>query len=87
MGKTLAVYRLMPEEPGMEKAVAEAIPEAVKGLGEVKETKLEPVAFGLVAVKTAILFPEKKEELDKVEAKLRAIAGVSDVSMEAMTLL
>lgn len=87
MGKTLAIYKLMPEEPGMEKAVSEAIAEAVKGLGEVKEIRLEPVAFGLVAVKVAILFPEKKEELEKTEACLRAISGVSDVSMEAMTLL
>ncbi|MFA4907542.1 MAG: hypothetical protein WC602_04705 [archaeon] len=87
MGKTLAVYKLMPEEPGMEKGIAEAIAEAMKGLGEVRETKFEAIAFGLVAVKVAILFPEKQEDLEKTEANLRAIPNVADVTMETMTLL
>lgn len=88
VGKTLIVLKVMPEEVGEENRIEKEIVEKIGKEFEVKETKIEPVAFGLNAIKVAVLLPEKQEEkAGIIEEKIKRINGVSDVTVELMTLL
>lgn len=51
----------------------------------VKTSKIEqvPIAFGLNALLVTVLLPEGEGGTDPIEEKLRAIPGVSDVTVES----
>ena len=62
--------------------------EAVKGLGELKDIKRQPIAFGLELIRIGIVVPDKQEGLtEKIEGKIKALKGVSQIEVEGMTLL
>ncbi|PIN99065.1 MAG: elongation factor 1-beta, partial [Candidatus Diapherotrites archaeon CG10_big_fil_rev_8_21_14_0_10_31_34] len=62
MGKMVLIYKISPE--GIEKTdkVENAIKEKIKDLGELKDIKREPIAFGLEAIKIAIVVEAKGTE-------------------------
>jgi len=88
MGNIYSIYKIYPED-------AENIDfiesELKKGFGEpfeVREIKIEPIAFGLKLIKVAFVFPDKIDGLlDKLENSLKAISGVREIECEMSTLL
>lgn len=86
MGKTLVIYKITVSD--MEKL--DSVLQAVKEIksGEVRDTKKEPIGFGIEIIKTAILIPEKQDEvLDSVTNEIRQIPNVENTEIESMTLL
>ena len=85
MGKTIAIFKINVSD--MEK-IDEAI-ELIKKIkkGAVKDIKRIPIGFGVEIIKAAVLFEEKKEDIEGATAEIKAIPLVEDVEMEGMTLL
>lgn len=88
MGKILIIFKIFPEDPDETEEIEGKIKEKVKSLGEVRETRIEPIAFGLKIIKAAIVIPDKVEGVsDKIEAELKKIKGISNIEIEGMTLI
>ncbi len=66
------------------------IEKSIKGItnGEVKDVRLEPIAFGLELVKIAVVIPDKEDgAMAKLEEEIKALPGVKDIEIEGVTLL
>lgn len=88
LGKLLIIYRIYPEEPEDVKLIEASLGDAVKGLGELKDVKRQPIAFGLELIRAGIVVPDKEEGLtDKIEERIKALKGVNQIEVEGMTLL
>ncbi len=89
MGKMVLIYKIAPEGIEETDKVEKAISEKVKKLGELTEVKRVPIAFGLEAIKIAIVVEAKGTEgiTEKIENALKEIEGVSSVENEGMNLL
>ena len=85
MAELLAVFRIMPDEPGKEQVVIEKL-STIKN-ARLKDTKTEPFAFGLNAIMAAFVLEEKPNALEALESELKKIGNVSDVRMEHVTRL
>lgn len=85
MGQTMVVLKVFPNAPGDENEVEKALWKLK--IGEVKDVKKEPLAFGMYVIKVGVLLPEKQEPMNELEAEIKAIPKVKDVEVEAMTLL
>lgn len=48
---------------------------------------IEPIAFGLVALKVSILVKDSEGQVDNLENKLRAISSVGEVEVVEVTRL
>jgi len=84
----MIVVKLFPDEPGKEKQIQEKLNDAVKGIGEVKDIRIEPLAFGLNVVRAGILIPDKQEgAMQELEKKLNEIEEVKEVQVEGVTLI
>lgn len=75
----------MPEEPGQEKNIKKALSKIKNG--KFAEAKLEPIAFGLVAVIAGFTCDSIEGVSDKIEVELRKIPNVSGVTVERMSLV
>lgn len=86
MGQVLAIFRVMPDEPGAEKGIILEI-RKMKGL-EIRDIKTEDIAFGLKAVIVGVLLEDSEgSKIQEMEKKFSAIKGVSQAEMENSTLL
>lgn len=85
MGNTLVIYKIYPNEVGDEDRIIESVKKIT--IGEVKDVKKEPIAFGMCVVRVGVLFLEKQEKLEEFERAVKEIKEVSDVEVEGMTLL
>ena len=86
MGKMLVVFRIFPQEPEMVPMIEKEL-RALKDC-ELKDLKVEPIAFGLEAIRVAFLLPDKVEGVtDVLEKKISEIKGVNEVQVDAMTLI
>ncbi len=83
MAELMAVYRIMPEEPGAEQNIKEALAKIKNA--SLKEVRVEPFAFGLNAVIAAFLMQEQEGLSEKLEEEIKAIPKVSDVRLEHIT--
>ena len=80
MGRVAITYNIMPESPEVDldavrSAIYKSMPEGV----EVRGTAVNPVAFGLNAIKVLIIVGDKPGIADEVEKRLSAISGVESV--------
>lgn len=73
--------RIMPAsaETDLEKVKAE-IAKKIK----IQDAKIEPIAFGLKALKILVIVPDGQQN---VEEEIRKIEGVGEVEIESTTLL
>ena len=89
MGQIAAAYDLMPEstEVDLDNVIAQlpgVLPAGVKLL----ETKILPVAFGLMKVNAGFLIDDSDEEVGgKLEDALRGIAGIENVECVSNTVV
>ncbi len=89
MGQIAAAYDLMPEstEVDLDNVIAQlsgVLPAGIKLL----ETKILPVAFGLMKVNAGFLIDDSDEEVGgKLEDALRAIPGIENVECVSNTVV
>lgn len=89
MGFVFNVYAVYPEGPDEAKGVEESV-RALKVEGaELRDLKVEPLAFGLSVVKVGYVFDDKGSKgLDvKIEEELKKVKGVQSVEVAMSTLL
>jgi elongation factor 1-beta len=84
MGNVAIIVKVMPESP---EADREAIKAAIRQKLPVNDLREEPIGFGLVAIKAAIVVPDKEGAPDEVEAALQGIDGVGSAEIVESTLL
>lgn len=82
MGLVAISLKVMPESPDVD---MEKLKANIAKVVEIKDAKIEPVAFGLKALKVLVI--AKDIGTEAIEAKIRAIPNVADVSVDSVTLL
>jgi len=82
MGNVAVTFKILPESPDTN---IEEIKKEISKKIEVKDSKIEPLAFGLSALRILIVVPDK--ELGDIENKIRSVEGVSEVEVESSTLI
>lgn len=83
MGTAIVTIKLMPESPDtdLEKLKEEGKKVISEFGGEVGKEEVEPVAFGLKALKLFYTVDESLGGTDEVESKIGAIEGVASVEV------
>jgi elongation factor 1-beta len=87
MGRGVIIsYRIMPSDPSVDVG---SIEDKIRKIDDVelKDIKIEPIAFGLKAITAAFLVPDESGVADKLEEKLRSIEGVGEVETLGVTLI
>jgi elongation factor 1-beta len=82
MGNVAISLKIMPESPDTD---LEKIKEEIAKKIEIKDSKIEPLAFGLKALKILVVIPDKGSE--NIENEIRTVSGVSEVEVESSTLV
>ncbi|MFH1432422.1 MAG: elongation factor 1-beta [archaeon] len=87
MGRNvLATFRVMPESVDIDlKGIASKIREL--DIGDIKDIKEEPIAFGLKQLIVLVLIPDEGGLIEKIEEKLHTIDGVDDAENTGCTLI
>jgi elongation factor 1-beta len=84
MASVVVTLKIMPKSPDVDlKAVEEKIKSeivAFAGEGETK-TEVEPVAFGLKALKIIFVMDEAKGSTEPLEKKIQEVEGVNSVEV------
>jgi elongation factor 1-beta len=88
MAKVYGQYAVFPIDTNVDlddlrTRILESLPNDI----EVKETKVEPVAFGLKKIIISMLMDDEEGKTDSIEKIMREVKNVQDVSVEGMTLV
>ncbi|HJJ47099.1 MAG TPA: elongation factor 1-beta [Methanocorpusculum sp.] len=85
MGDVALILKIMPESPDvdLEKMQTEI---KAKIIG-VSDIKVEPIGFGLSALKVAVVTQDKEGAEDRIKASFEGIAGLESVEIDSLTLL
>ena len=85
MGDVAVILKIMPESPEVDLAKLQAdIKAKVAGIQDIK---IEPIGFGLSAVKVAMVTSDDAGAEDKIIGKFAGIAGIESTEIESLTLL
>jgi len=89
MGQIVAGYDLMPESTEIDlNKIIELLPTIVPAGVKVIETKIAPVAFGLMKINVGFLIEDSDESIgSKLEDALRNIEGIENVECVSNTVL
>ncbi len=81
MGNVAISIRVMPAsaEEDLEK-IRQEIAKKVK----IQDYKIEPIAFGLKALKILVVVPDSEQD---VEEKIKSAKGVGEIEVESATLI
>ena len=84
MGKVATIFKLMPDsvEVDIDKVV-----EQVKSKVDVTDIKIEPIAFGLKAIKVMVVTQDGEGGTEDIEKTLSDIEGVAEATLESATLV
>ena len=82
MGNVAVALKIMPESPETD---LEKIKSEISKKIKLQDSKIEPIAFGLKALRILVIVPDK--ETGDLENKLKSIKGVSEVETESVTLV
>lgn len=88
MGKVLAVISVLPSGTDvnleqLEKNIRDNIPKGVV----LKESRKEPFAFGINALKLSFLLSDTAGGTDNIEKAIRNLDGVGEVRVEYVSLV
>jgi len=83
MGNVVVKLKIMPSSVDVD---IEKLKKEIEKRVKVQDSKIEPIAFGLKALKIIVIIPDS-EGTEKLENKLKVIKGVEDVDVESVTLL
>ena len=84
MGNVALILKIMPESPDVDR---EALKEAIRAAVTADDIQEEPIGFGLVALKVAVVVPDRAGAPDEVERALQKIEGVGSVDIIESTLV
>ncbi len=88
MGKVYMKLRVMPEDVDVDlEKVYEKIKEVAPENVEIKDYKIQPIAFGLKALLVVAVMPDEGGIGDKLVERIQSIEGVESVEVEATELL
>ncbi len=82
MGNVAVSIRIMPESPDTD---LEKVKQEISKKIEIKDSKIEPLAFGLNALKILIVVPDKS--MENLEDEIKTVKGISEVEIESSTLI
>jgi len=82
MGMVALELKIMPESTEVD---LEKIKDEISKKIKIQDSKIEPIAFGLKALKILVVVPDK--ETGDIEGKIKEIKGVSEVETGSATLL
>ncbi|NPA38601.1 MAG: elongation factor 1-beta [Candidatus Nanohaloarchaeota archaeon] len=86
--KVLMAVKLMPRSAEEDLELLKKRVEATASeVGELKDIKEEPIAFGLKAIKVLLMVEDEEKIAEKVENLLHNIEGVESVEVESITLI
>lgn len=85
MGDVAIILKVMPESPDVDLEKMQADIRA-KVIG-VNDIKVEPIGFGLSALKVAVVTKDDEGAEDKIKASFEGIAGLESVEVDGLTLL
>ncbi len=88
MGQIVAGYDLMPESTDINlEAIIEKLPTVLPEGVQLLETKIEPVAFGLMKINAGFLIDDSDEEAgSKLENSLHSIDGIENIECVSSTV-
>ena len=75
MGKVVALVRIMPESVDVDMERLEA--DLKKKLPSIQDVGVEPIAYGLKALKVAVIVNDEEGGTEAVEKALAEVPGVS----------
>ena len=85
MGKAIITLKIMPESPESDldsvQSAAEKMIDSFTGEEAEKRVELEPVAFGLKAVKLTFVMDQEKGSTEELEKEITTIDGVNSVDV------
>ncbi|HJJ54773.1 MAG TPA: elongation factor 1-beta [Methanocorpusculum sp.] len=85
MGDVAVILKIMPESPEVDLKNLEA---DIRGkITGIQDVKIEPIGFGLSAVKVALVTTDDAGAEDKIKGMFTDIAGIESVEIESLTLL
>lgn len=85
MGDVALIIKVMPESPEVDRdAIVVAIKEKFPRVQDIRE---EPIGFGLVALKIALVIPDADGQTETIEETLSAIEGVERAEIIDSTLV
>jgi elongation factor 1-beta len=82
MGDVAVSLKIMPESVDTN---IEKIKEEISKKVDIKDSKLESIAFGLKALRVLVVIPDKG--VDQLKDDISKIKGVSEVEVESSTLI
>lgn len=81
MGNVAIFLRIMPASPEEDlNKLEQEIAKKVK----IQDFKIEPIAFGLKALKILVIMPDSAQN---IEEKIKSVRGVGEVEVESITLV
>ncbi len=89
MAKIRIIYKIMPSD--IEKETLDRIIDNIKDMGaemgfKLNDYRVEPIAFGLNALKVLLTVEEESDDLlDRIEKKLSELEEVSSIEVMGMT--
>ena len=85
MGDVALIIKVMPESPEIKREnIIAAIKEKFPRVQDIRE---EPIGFGLVALKVALVVPDAEGQTDTIENTLNSIEGVERAEIVETTLV
>lgn len=86
MGRVAVTFRILPEGTDVDYHELEGSVRSALG-PLVRDVVLRPIAFGLKALETTVVVDDAAGESDRVEERLRGVAGVGEVETLGVSLL
>lgn len=83
----ILTLQIMPESVDTSLETLKVELKKLKILGQIKDMKEEPVAFGLKALKVLTILPDEGGLTDKIEDAVRKIKGVQSAETVGVTLI
>jgi len=82
MGDVGVTFKIMPESVETD---IEKIKEEINKKIEIKDSKVEAIAFGLKALKILVVIPDKG--VDQLKDDIAKIDGISEVEVESSSII
>ena len=88
MGEVAAVLKIMPESPEVDmNKIMDSIKGAIPSYARLHGMQVMDIAFGLKALKVAVILGDKTGGTEEIEANIAKIPGVESVEVEELGLL
>lgn len=84
MGDVAISIKIMPASGEVD---IEEVKKKIEEKIDVKDSKIEPLAFGLKALRIMVVRPDTGGGTEEIERQIKEVEGVGDVEVESVTLI